>query len=110
MPSKERSSLSGSFDPSPEGLKVIREPSSTGTDNTFRTKFAIVSMKSSIRAMTRIVHLNLKEFVKHDDYPHKMLSYAYPMRSIRFLAAIGIMMPPNDEPVAMIPNTNDLRL
>ena len=80
-------------------------PSETGIN--FFTKFAIVSTKSSINAMTRIVQLNLEKLVNHGHYTHD--TFTYPTRSIKFLAAIGMIVPPSDVPADMIPNTNDLR-
>ena len=71
------------------------------------TKLAIASMKSSIRTMTRIIHLNLKKSISHvpctDDCP------TYPISSTKFLATIGMTVPPNDAPVVIIPDANDLR-
>lgn len=80
-------------------------PSETGIK--IFTKFAIVSTKSSIRATTRIVHLNLEKPVSHRDRTHD--TFTHPTRSIKFLAAIGMIVPPSDVPADMIPNTNDLR-
>ena len=73
----------------------------------FLTKLAIASMKSSIRAMTRIIHLNLKKSISHvpctEDCP------TYPISSTKFLATIGMIVPPSDAPVAVMPDANDLR-
>ena len=71
------------------------------------TKLAIASMKSSIRAITRIVHLNLKKSISH--VPHKDDALTYPIRSIKFLATIGMSVPPSDAPAETMPNANDLR-
>ena len=87
---------------------MITEQISTDPGTKILTKFAIVSMKSSIRAITRIVHLKLKKTV---GYAHRTRdTTTYPTRSIKLLAAIGMTVPPSDEPVAIIPNANDLRL
>jgi len=79
---------------------------STKCGTKFLTKFVIVSMKNWIRAMTRIVHLNLKKPVSHAHCTHDTLTY--PMSSIKLLAAIGMTVPPSDAPAAEIPNANDL--
>jgi len=71
------------------------------------TKLAIVSMKSSIRAITRIIHLELKKLVSHVHSTDDAL--VYPMRSTKFLATIGMIVPPNDAPTETMPNANDLR-
>lgn len=71
------------------------------------TKFAIVSMKSSIRAITRIIHLKLKKSVSHVHCTYDAL--AYPISSTKCLAAIGMIVPPSDDPAAITPNANDLR-
>jgi len=73
------------------------------------TKLAIASMKSSIRAiLTRIVHLKLNKLVSRVHSTNDAL--AYPMRSTRFLATIGMIVPPSDAPAETTPDANDLRL
>ena len=70
------------------------------------TKFAMASMNSSIKAITRIVHLNLWNLLV------ALIAYmtpSHPISSIKLLAAIGMTPPPIDDPVAAIPNANDLR-
>ena len=64
-------------------------------------------MRSSIRAMTRIIHLNLKKSISH--IPCTGDALAYPISSIKFLATIGMIVPPSDAPVAVIPDANDRR-
>lgn len=39
------------------------------------TKFAIVSIKSSIKAITRIVHLNLEKLVNNVVSDHRIFSH-----------------------------------
>ena len=64
-------------------------------------------MRSSVRAMTRIIHLNLKKLISHvrgaDD------ALAYPISSTKFLATIGMIVPPSDAPAVIRPIANDLR-
>jgi len=57
--------------------------------------------------MTRIIHLNLKKLVSH--VPCVGDALAYPISSTKFLATIGMIVPPSDDPVAVIPDANDLR-
>ena len=64
-------------------------------------------MKSSIKAMTRIVHLNLEEKGQSPCLIHD--TPTYPTSSINFLAAIGMIVPPSEDPVALKPNANNLR-
>lgn len=71
------------------------------------TKFAMASVKSSIRAITRIVHLNLRNPVSYVRCAYDSL--AYPISSIKFLAAIGKIVPPREDPAAKMPNASDLR-
>jgi len=51
--------------------------------------------------------LEPKKIVGHTRYTHN--TPTYPISSIKFRAAIGMIVPPSDDPVAMIPNANDLR-
>jgi len=71
------------------------------------TKLAIASMKSSIRAIIRIIHLNLKKFISRAHCTDNPLTY--PTRSIKFLATIGMTVPPTDAPAETMPDANDLR-
>ena len=71
------------------------------------TKFAMASIKNSIRAITRIVHLKLKKPVSYVRCAYNSL--AYPISSIKFLAAIGMIVPPREDPAAKTPNASDLR-
>jgi len=57
--------------------------------------------------MTRIVHLNLGKPVSYTHCTHDALTY--PISLIKRLVAIGMIDPPNEDPVAQIPNANDLR-
>ena len=70
------------------------------------TKFAIVSIKSSIKAITRIVHLKLGKLVNNVVLLQHIPTY--PMMSIKLLAAIGMIDPPSDDPVDIIPKANAL--
>ena len=71
------------------------------------TKLAIASMKSSIKATTLIVHLNLSRSISRVYYRYG--TPKYPTRSINLLVVIGMIIPPNDDPVATTPNASDLR-
>jgi len=57
--------------------------------------------------MTRIIHLNLKKLISHVHGEDNAI--AYPTRSIKFLAAIGMIVPPSDTPVKERLIANDLR-
>lgn len=107
MPREEGTSLFRRVEPSPEGLKeiILSQWRSSSTTN-LPTKFAMVSMKSSIRAITRIVHLKLKGSVSR---ARTCVGIPYPIMSINFLAAMGMIVPPSDDPAAITPNANDLR-
>ena len=71
------------------------------------TKFATASIKSSIRAMTRIIHLNLKKSISRVPCTDDPLTY--PISSTKFLATIGMIIPPIDAPAEIMPAANDLR-
>ena len=70
------------------------------------TRFATTSMTNTIRAITRIAHLNLRSF---QCFCCACDPSTYPMSSIKLLEAIGMAAPPIDDPVAAIPNAIDLR-
>jgi hypothetical protein len=83
------------------------ESSSIRTGKKILAKFTITSTNNSIRATIRIVHLNLWELISHS--ADGKVTFAYPMWSINFLTAMGMIVPPIDDPTDTIPNTKDLR-
>ena len=65
MPSEKGSSVPRRVEPAPDRLEriAVSMKLSTKPDEAVPTKFAIASTKSSIRAMARIVHLNLRKLL-----------------------------------------------
>jgi hypothetical protein len=64
-------------------------------------------MQNVMRAITRIVHLNLVQSVCHVPYTRDIITY--PTILTKWLEAIGMTVPPIADPVALIPNASDLR-
>jgi hypothetical protein len=72
------------------------------------TKFAIASKTNTTIAITRMVHSNLIESVSCVRCTY--CAPTYPIRSIKWLEAIGRIAPPSEAPVALMPNASVLRL
>lgn len=72
MPSEERTGLFKRLNPSPDGLAggSLWVNANWCLQKKTPTKFAIVSIKSSISAITRIVHLNLEKSMREINRKH----------------------------------------